>query len=123
MHPTPPTTRLLPLQTRMINASNGMRLRVVSGHFWLTQPNAEQDLFLGPGASVDLWQDWVVIGADAGPRPPADAPPCYSEYLLTPLAEAVRNPAWSHAVWRVVQRWIRQAAAATRSAWPRAFAK
>ena len=108
MHPTPPTTRLLPLQTRMINASNGMRLRVVSGHFWLTQPNAEQDLFLGPGA---------------GPRPPADAPPCYSEYLLTPLAEAVRNPAWSHAVWRVVQRWIRQAAAATRSAWPRAFAK
>lgn len=123
MQHTAPTTRLLPLQTRVINASNGMRLRVVSGHFWLTQPNATQDLFLGPGACVDLRQDWVVIGADAGPRPPPDAPLCYSEYLLMPLAEVTPNQSWSHAVWRALQRWARQASAATRSAWPRAFAK
>ncbi|MBW8314472.1 MAG: DUF2917 domain-containing protein [Hydrogenophaga sp.] len=79
MHPTAQPTRLLPRQTRMIDASAGMRLRVVSGHFWLTQPNAAQDLFLGPGASIDLLQDWILIGADAGPRPGAEAPGSYSE--------------------------------------------
>ena len=124
MHPTTAqTTRLLPRQTRMIDASAGMRLRVVSGHFWLTQPNAAQDLFLGPGASVDLLQDWILIGADAGPRPSEDAPTCYSEYLLTPLVEPAPRRGWSLTVWRALRRWVRQAAAATRSAWPSAFAK
>jgi hypothetical protein len=108
---------------RMINASHGMRLRVVSGHFWLTQPNASQDLFLGPGASIELLQDGVLIGADAGPRPSADAAPCYSEYLLMPLVAPVPHRGWSLAIWRALQRWVRQAAAATRSALPRAFAK
>jgi hypothetical protein len=123
MHPTAQTTRLLPRQTRMIDASAGMRLRVVSGHFWLTQPNAAQDLFLGPGASIDLLQDWILIGADAGPRSPEDAPACYSEYLLMPLVEPVPRHGWSAAAWRTLRRWARQAVAATRSAWPRAFAK
>jgi hypothetical protein len=123
MHHAAPTTRLLPRQTRMIDASAGMRLRVVSGHFWLTQPNATQDLFIGPGASVDLLQDGVLISADTGPRPPVDAPPCYSEYLLTPLVEPVPRRGWSLAAWRALRRWIRQAAAATRNAWPSAFAK
>jgi hypothetical protein len=123
MHPTAQTTRLLPRQTRMIDASAGMRLRVVSGHFWLTQPNAAQDLFLGPGASIDLLQDWILIGADAGPRPAADAPSCYSEYLLMPLVEPLPRQGWSVAVWRAWRRWARQAAAATRNAWPSAVAK
>ncbi|MBE0586837.1 hypothetical protein FQZ97_722240 [compost metagenome] len=123
MHPTAQTTRLLPRQTRMIDASAGMRLRVVSGHFWLTQPNAAQDLFLGPGASIDLLQDWVLIGADAGPRPSEDAPACYSEYLLMPLVEPVSRHGWSVSAWRTWRRWARWTAAATRSAWPRAFAK
>ena len=50
MHPTTAQpTRLLPRQTRLIHASSGVRLRVVSGRLWLTQPNVAQDLFLGPG--------------------------------------------------------------------------
>ena len=124
MHPTTAQpTRLLPRQTRLIHASSGVRLRVVSGRLWLTQPNVAQDLFLGPGATIDLLQDWVVIGADAEPRPPEDAPSCYSEYLLTPLVEPAPRRGWSLTVWRALRRWVRQAAAATRSAWPSAFAK
>ena len=124
MHPTTAQpTRLLPRQTRLIHASSGVRLRVVSGRLWLTQPNVAQDLFLGPGASIDLLQDWILIGADAGPRPVADAPTCYSEYLLTPLVEPAPRRGWSLTVWRALRRWVRQAAAATRNAWPSAFAK
>ena len=86
----PAPTRLWPLQTRVINASAGMRLRVVCGRLWLTQPNVAQDLFLGPGAVVDLLQDWVVIGADAEP---SDTPrELYSEYQLTPLVQPA--PTW-----------------------------
>lgn len=88
--PTP--TRLFPLQTRVIHASAGMRLRVVSGRLWLTQPNMAQDLFLGPGAVVDLLQDWVVIGADAEPRPQGGAPEVYSEYQLVALVPARPRP-------------------------------
>ena len=80
---TPPPTRLLPPQTRVIHASEGMRLRVVAGRLWLTQPNVAQDLFLGPGDVVDLMQDWVVIGADAGNG--STDPAAYSAYELRPL--------------------------------------
>ena len=91
MHTTQPApTRLLPQQTRVINASTGMRLRVVSGRIWLTQPHVAQDLFLGPGSVVDLMQDWVVVGADA--EPAGTRPELYSEYVLTPLVEPA--PGW-----------------------------
>lgn len=91
MHTTPPLpTRLWPRQTRVINASAGMRLRVVSGRLWLTQPHVAQDLFLGPGSVVDLLQDWVVVGADA--EPAVTPQEHYSEYLLTPLVEPA--PSW-----------------------------
>ena len=83
-------TRLLPRQTRLVHASQGMRLRVVSGRLWLTQPNAAQDLFLGPGDTIDLLQDWVVIGADA--EPAATQHDLYSAYTLTPLVEPA--PGW-----------------------------
>lgn len=86
--------RLLPGQTRPVHAHAGLRLRVLAGRLWLTQPHAAQDLFLGPGDQVDLLQDWVVIGADAGP---AGAPgELGSEYQLTPLVEPA--PGW-------FQRW------------------
>lgn len=91
MHAAPQPTRLFPLQTRVIHASAGMRLRVVSGRLWLTQPNAAQELFLGPGTTTNLLQDWVVIGADAQPDSPAQDR--YSEYLLMPLVKPA--PCWA----------------------------
>jgi len=90
MPATPAPTRLLPQQTRVIHAHAGLRLRVIRGRVWLTQPNMAQDLFLGPGAVMDLLQDWVVIGADAEP---GDTPPGqYSEYQLVPLVAPA--PGW-----------------------------
>jgi hypothetical protein len=86
----PVPTRLLPQQTRVINASHGMRLRVICGRIWLTQPRVAQDLFLGPGAMIDLRQDWIVVGADA--EPAGARPELYSEYVLTPLFEPA--PSW-----------------------------
>jgi Protein of unknown function (DUF2917) len=86
----PAPTRLLPQQTRVINASRGMRLRVVSGRVWLTQPHVAQDLFLGPGSVIDLRQDWIVVGADA--EPAGTRLELYSEYVLTPLFESA--PSW-----------------------------
>lgn len=83
-------TRLLPQQTRLINASQGMRLRVISGRVWLTQPHVAQDLFLGPGSAVDLLQDWIVVGADA--EPAGTRPELYSEYVLAPLVAPA--PGW-----------------------------
>lgn len=98
------STRLLPRQTRLIHASEGMRLRVVSGRIWLTQPNAAQDLFLGPGSVVDLLQDWVVVGADAEPRSPVGSPDPYSEYQLVPLAQPASRPAAWVVLWRMAAR-------------------
>ena len=111
------TTRLLPRQTRLIHASHGVRLRVVSGRLWLTQPNVAQDLFLGPGATIDLLQDWVVIGADAEPGP------SHSEYLVTPLVAPAPRRNWSAAVWRALRRLAGRATATTRSVWERSFAR
>lgn len=90
MSSQPQPTRLFPLQTRVIHADGGLRLRVLRGRLWLTQPHVAQDLFLGPGSVIDLLQDWVVIGADA--EPAGTRPEFYSEYLLTPLVEPA--PTW-----------------------------
>jgi hypothetical protein len=40
-----------------------------------------------------------------------------------PLVEPLPRQGWSVAVWRAWRRWARQAAAATRNAWPSAVAK
>jgi len=94
MQTSPPTTRLLPLQTRVIHASAGWRLQVISGRLWLTQPNVAQDLFLGPGTELELRQDWVVVGADAQPRPSAGSPQLVSEYRLLPLLKPATRSRW-----------------------------
>lgn len=112
MRTTAQPTRLLPLQTRLIHASAGMRLRVVSGRLWLTQPNVAQDLFLRPGEVVDLMQDWVVIGADAEPRSPHQDR--YSEYLVVPLGEPV--PRWHSAA--ALAGWARRLGQRLRVATP-----
>lgn len=101
-----PATRLFPRQTRLIHAREGLRLRVVSGRLWLTQPSAAQDLFLRPGDCIDLLQDWVVIGADAEPRSGEQSPERYSAYELHPLVAPARPGAGFLAVERVTA-WLR----------------
>ena len=96
MHSIPVPTRLLPRQTRLIHAKEGLRFRVVAGHLWLTQPNVAQDLFLGPGDCVDLKQDWVVVGADGPVQGRGLAEGGYSAYELQPLvARASKSGGWS----------------------------
>lgn len=110
-----PSTRLLPRQTRVIHAQGGVRLRVVSGRLWLTQPNAAQDLFLGPGDVIDLLQDWVVIGADVQPDcRSAGGSEAYSEFQVQPLVISVPASPGPQYVWgqtlrrlgRVVIPWL-----------------
>lgn len=91
---TAPQTRLLSHQTRLIHAHEGMRLRVVCGRLWLTQPNMAQDLFLVPGDCIDLKQDWVVVGADAEPPSDPDGLSSYSAYELQPLGAAQAGSDW-----------------------------
>jgi len=76
-------TRLRPGQARTLHAGQGMRLQVLGGRLWLTQPGASQDVFLTAGDALELTQDWVVIEADAM----ADAPRhlAHTEYLLRSL--------------------------------------
>ncbi|AOW13016.1 hypothetical protein LPB72_18815 [Hydrogenophaga crassostreae] len=92
MHIPAPTTRLLPRQTRLIHASEGLRIRVVTGRLWLTQPGAAQDLFLGPGEAVDLLQDWVLVEADASPRQGASESAGFSAYEVHPCAAPAAPP-------------------------------
>lgn len=91
---TAPQTRLHPHQTRLIHAHEGLRLRVVCGRLWLTQPNMAQDLFLVPGDCIDLMQDWVVIGADAEPRLDPAGVLRYSAYELQPLGAPNARSGW-----------------------------
>lgn len=107
MHTPVPATRLLPRQIRLIHAKEGLRLRVVSGRLWLTQPHAAQDLFLRPGDCIDLRQDWVVIGADAEPRPDDLPMGLYSAFELHPLVVPSRPEGRLRAV-KAVTAWLRQ---------------
>jgi hypothetical protein len=109
-------TRLLPRQTRLIHASEGMRLQVVKGRFWLTQPNATQDFFLGPGDTIDLLQDWVLISADTELKSSMESFDNYSAYLLVPLVQRAPWPA----TWALMRRlgyrlgrWLGSSAAIT----------
>lgn len=110
-------TRLLPQQTRLIHAADGMRLRVLRGRVWLTQPHMAQDLFLVPGDSVDLRQDWVVVGADAEPRPAQGEALPTCEYLLEPLVPVRQRPPrrWPLPLGRL-RRWWQQLGARTAGA-------
>lgn len=76
-------TRLLPGQARTVHAGQGMRLQVLAGRLWLTQPGASQDVFLTAGDALELTQDWVVIEADAMPDAPRQL--AHAEYLLRSL--------------------------------------
>lgn len=97
MHTIAESTRLQARQNHVIHASTGRRLRVLSGRIWLTQPNATQDVFLGPGDTIELLQDGVVIGAEAMPWWLGDCPGLGAEYQLFALVEP--GPRWVALAW------------------------
>ena len=91
-HPMPstPHTHILPeRQTRIINASEGMRLTVHSGCLWLTRPGDSVDRFLTAGSSIDLHENQVVIQSDR--HPGTRTATVSARYALEPLAVASRR--------------------------------
>jgi hypothetical protein len=76
---------LLPRHTRMINASEGLRLQVLEGCLWLTRPGDESDRFLHAGSSIELHEDLVLIESDWDP---AHTSVPAARYRLEPLTQA-----------------------------------
>jgi hypothetical protein len=77
------TLTLLPRQTRLINAAEGMQLEVHSGCLWLTRPGDPDDHFLVAGARMALHQNLVLIQSDRHPGARGQESACYR---LTPLS-------------------------------------
>jgi hypothetical protein len=77
---------LLPRQSRLINASEGLTLEVTSGCLWLTRPGDSVDRFIVAGASIELHENLVLIQPDAlgGTGRPNPV-----HYHLKPLKEPV----------------------------------
>lgn len=82
MHKPAPALTLLNRQTRMINASEGLRLEVQSGCLWLTRPGDAADHFLRAGASIELHEKLVLIQGDQLRGEPGLE---VARYRLTPL--------------------------------------
>lgn len=78
----PPAFTLLPLQTRMINATEGFRLEVRSGCLWLTRPGDAVDRFLVAGSTIELHENQVLIQSDRQPGSVVELP---ARYVLVPL--------------------------------------
>ena len=82
MHQSIATHTLFPRQSRLINATEGIRLEVLSGCLWLTRPGDAVDRFIVAGSSIELHENHVLIQSDS---------PCRSHdalcvrYLLTPI--------------------------------------
>ena len=76
------TLTLLPRQTRLINATEGLQLQVQSGCLWLTRPGDPQDHFLVAGERIALHQNLVLIQSD---RHPGASGLFAARYRLTPL--------------------------------------
>jgi len=81
---TPPLT-LLQGQTRLINASEGFCLEVLSGCLWLTRPGDAVDRFLVAGSRIDLHENQVLVESD---KTPGSDHRVASLYRLTPLQAA-----------------------------------
>lgn len=76
---------LLPRQTRLINASEGLQFEVQSGCLWLTQPGDPVDHFLVAGERIALHEKLVLIESD---RHPGTGALVAARYRLTPLRPA-----------------------------------
>lgn len=83
MNRIPPAFTLMPQQTRLINATEGLRLEVCSGCLWLTRPGDAVDRFLVAGAVLELHENHVLIQSDRHPGAPGLVP---ARYVLVPLS-------------------------------------
>jgi len=93
------TTRLLPRQTRVIHASEGLTIQVLQGRLWLTRPGDQTDRFLREGESLELTQDWVVVQADAAPNASHGQPEHVMTYRLVHTRHLVNAPGAVHHRW------------------------
>jgi hypothetical protein len=65
MQPLQQEFTLSPTESRMIHGQKGFRLNVVSGCLWLTRPGDSVDRFLAAGASIELYEDDVLIQCES----------------------------------------------------------
>lgn len=85
MPKTVPALTLPDRQTRMINATEGFRLEVLSGCLWLTRPSDSVDRFLVAGDSLELHEAQVLIQSDRRAGQPTRLAATYRlEPLLCP---------------------------------------
>lgn len=103
LHQVPALT-LLPRQTRMINAVQGIRLEVRGGCLWLTRPGDGVDRFLVSGSMIELHESQVLIQCHQHPR---GTPEQAAQYVLMPLHASAA--AEQHKKFDVL--WQRQASA------------
>jgi hypothetical protein len=82
MTPSTAPHTLLPTQSRLINASEGLHLKVQSGCLWLTRPGDSVDRFLVAGCSIELHENHVLVQSDS-PGSTSDVQTAL--YWLTPL--------------------------------------
>lgn len=85
--PLPPSS-LRSGQLRVVNASEGLTLRVLQGRLWVTVPNDRCDHFIAQGAELRLNTPGVVLEADS---PAGPGPVCEVRYTLAP-AHPRRRP-------------------------------
>ena len=90
MHTATHTLTLLPRQSRLINATEGMQLDVHSGCLWLTRPGDATDHFLVAGERMALHEKLVLIQSD---RHPGASTLVAARYTLVPLAAISRASA------------------------------
>jgi len=102
MQTQPPVLTLLPRQSRLINATEGLRLEVRSGCLWLTRPADSVDRFLVAGSVIELHENQVLIQSDRCPGAPDVQA---ASYLLMPLRQPTAHPllSWVRRLERLAQ--------------------
>ena len=77
-----PEFTLLPYQSRMIDARQGLLVEVTAGCLWLTRPGDLSDHFLQAGTSMALQEDRVLL---QGEQPAKAGHAGVSRYRISPL--------------------------------------
>jgi hypothetical protein len=82
---------LLPRQTRLINATEGMQLEVQSGCLWLTRPGDAVDRFLVAGSRIALHENGVLLQSDHQPGTRGLEAARYRLTPLQPVGQSLRG--------------------------------